>query len=248
MRFQTAVGFLAVSFVLRGSAIAQSQALTNQDVLDMEKAGFSASLIEIKIANSPCQFDTAISALTALKSAGVDDAVIGSMIRCAPRKPSHEKPYVWVGANQEWIARNNSAAYATASSSSAVVTSSEKATVQTHSEYSDVTRQLSVDKCPAITITNNPADADYALTIERYNAGHLLTQKNSFSIFRSSDGKLLSSNTTTWLKNAAADISKAITNDSATKWPSNPSPSVLPPVSSPDPKQTTPQVKGLPQS
>jgi hypothetical protein len=64
-----------------------------------------------------------------------------------------------------------------------------------------------------VVITNNVSDADYALTIERYHAGHLMTQRNRFSIFRARDDKLIVSNTTTWLKNAASDICAAILQD-----------------------------------
>ncbi len=205
---------------LLASSFCLSQTLTNPDIIQMQKSGLSASIIELKVANSPCQFDTSIAALAGLKSAGVEDSVIAAMLRCVPAKPVHDRPYVWIGANQEWIARSNSVASATATSSTAVAASSQKTTVQTHSEYSDVTRQLGPDKCPTISIIGNPADADYAITIERYNAGHLISQRNSFSIFRASDEKLLLSNTTTWLKNAATNMCKAITDDAVKKWPS----------------------------
>jgi hypothetical protein len=80
----------------------------------------------------------------------------------------------------------------------------------------DVTRALG-DKCPDVVIINNPSDADYALTIERYHAGHVMTQRNRFSVFRAHDNKLILSNKTTWLKNAAGDICKAILQDAPTK-------------------------------
>jgi hypothetical protein len=68
-----------------------------------------------------------------------------------------------------------------------------------------------------MVITNNPSDADYAAAIERYHAGHVLTQRNSFSIFRARDGNLLLSGKTTWLKNAAANICKTILEDATAK-------------------------------
>jgi hypothetical protein len=214
----------AGAYFLLSSYFCLSQTLTNKDVVQMQKAGLSASIIELKVANSPCQFDTSIAALTDLKSSGVEDPVIAAMLHCAPAKPVHDRPYVWIGANEEWVARSSSVASATATSSTAVATGGSKTVVQTHSEYSDVTRQLGPDKCPSISITGNPADADYAITIERSNAGHLLSQRNSFSIFRASDGKLVLSNTTTWLKNAAANMCKAVTDDAVAKWPSINSP------------------------
>jgi hypothetical protein len=213
---------LGILLFALGVAAAQSVVMTNQDVISMTKSGISANVIVVKISTSPCRFDTTIAALTSLKSAGVDDSVLTAMISCKPARPAHDKPYVWIGANSEWISRSNGVAVASASSSTAVVTGGESSTSQTHSEYADVARDLSGDKCPGIAITNNPMDADYAITIERYNAGHLISQRNSFSIFRASDGKLLLSNKTTWLKNATADMCKAIVQDSAPVQSSTP--------------------------
>jgi hypothetical protein len=183
---------------------AQSSEVTNQDVLDMTKAGLSANVIADKISSTPCRFDTSIAALASLKSAGVDDDVLSAMIRCHPPAAPHDKPYVWIGANEEWIAHSKSTSSIT------------KATVQTHSEYADATRGLS-ERCRDVIITNSPSDADYAVTIERYNAGHFLTQRNRFSVFRARDGNLVLSNTTTLLKNAATDICKAISHDTVPK-------------------------------
>jgi hypothetical protein len=181
---------------------AQSSEATDQDVLEMTKAGLSPSVITEKISSMPCRFDTSIAALASLKSAGVNDDVLSAMIRCHPPAAPHDKPHVWVGANEEWIAYSRS------------TNNTEKATVQSHSEYADVTRGLT-DRCRDVVITNSPSDADYAVTIERSNAGHLLTQRNRFSIFRARDGNLVLSNTTTLLKNAAADICKAVAQDKA---------------------------------
>lgn len=202
------VALLLIAFCV---ADAQSTEMTNQDVIEMSKVGLSAGVIETKISSSRCRFDTSIEALARLKSAGVDDSVTAAMIKCSPALSPHEKPHVWIGANEEWIARSRSTTLAPTSS---VASSSARTTVQTHSEYTDVTRELS-DKCQGVVITNNPSDADYAVTVERYNAGHLLTQRNTFSIFRGRDGDLLLSGKTTWLKNAAADICKTVMQDSA---------------------------------
>src|ERR1700758_3841127 len=126
-------------------AAAQSSTLTNQDVLKMTKAGLSPGVMVDKISSQPCRFDTSTEALAGLKSAGVDDSVLSAMIRCHPAPPPHDKPHVWVGANEEWIAYGNSTTVATVNSehTTGLETSSGSATVQTHSEYADVTRELS---------------------------------------------------------------------------------------------------------
>ncbi len=209
----------ALFFVLLCLASAQSPELTNEDILEMTKAGISGSVIVAKISSSQsCRFDTSVSALAGLKKAGVDDSVLSAMIGCSPARPRHEKTHVWVGANEEWIAYGGHTTVATSNSqgTAAVETNGWNATAQTRSEYSDVTRALG-EKCPELVITNKASDADYALTIERYHAGHVMTQRNRFSIFRVRDDKLILSNKTTWLKNAAGDICKAILQDAPTK-------------------------------
>jgi hypothetical protein len=217
---------LAVFFLTLGLASTQAPELTNQDVTEMTKAGLSASVIVAKISSAPCHFDTSVAALTSLKASGVDDSVLSAMIGCrpAPAPSHHDKPHVWVGANEEWIAYGSHTTVATSNSqgTAAAETGNWNATAQTRSEYADVTRALS-DKCPDVVITNNVSDADYALTIERYHAGHLLTQRNRFSIVRARDDKLILSNKTTWLKNAANDICTAILQDTPSTVVSRPS-------------------------
>ena len=199
-------------------ACAQTPTITNHDILEMTKAGLSPIVIVDKIKASSCKFETSTADLTQLKSAGVGDAVLSAMINCHPAMLPHDKPHVWVGANEEWIAYENRLTTASSNSSgtSAFEVSASKTTAQTHSEYPDVTKEL-VAKCPELVVTNDPADADYAIAIERYHAGHVLTQRNSFSIFRAQDGHLVLSNTTTWLKNAAKDMCQSMLQDRTSK-------------------------------
>ena len=59
----------------------EASALTNNDVLEMVKAGLSADIIVAKIKASVSKFDTSPGALQQLKSAGVSDAVILAMVQ-----------------------------------------------------------------------------------------------------------------------------------------------------------------------
>ena len=54
--------------------------LTNQDVLDMLKAGLATEIVVAKIKASPGKFDTSAATLAELKSANVPDAVIMAMV------------------------------------------------------------------------------------------------------------------------------------------------------------------------
>lgn len=59
---------------------AQTEALTNQSILDMIELGFSEDVILTKIQTSEVKFDTSIEALKSLKSKGVGDAIIMSIM------------------------------------------------------------------------------------------------------------------------------------------------------------------------
>jgi hypothetical protein len=54
--------------------------LTNQNVIDLVKAGFSNELIIVKIQSSAKAFDTSVAALEELKKNNVPDALIAAMI------------------------------------------------------------------------------------------------------------------------------------------------------------------------
>ena len=75
------------------AAMAQGQAppLTNQDLVEMHKAGFSPGLIVSKIYNSPTKLDTSVSALLELKKAGVSETAIITMIQVQGAKSSPTK-------------------------------------------------------------------------------------------------------------------------------------------------------------
>lgn len=66
---------------------ASRNALTNQDVLDMLKAGLSPEIVVAKIKASACNFDTSPAVLEALKKAGVSNDVILAIVQ-APVIPT----------------------------------------------------------------------------------------------------------------------------------------------------------------
>lgn len=55
---------------------AQGSSLTNKDVADMHKLGFSSEVIVAKIKSSTCRFDTSLPALQELKASGLPDSVV----------------------------------------------------------------------------------------------------------------------------------------------------------------------------
>ena len=72
----------------------EAQALTNQDVVGMLKAGLSSDIVTAKIKASGCDFDTSPAALKELKHDGVPDQVILEMVRAPHATPTRERARV----------------------------------------------------------------------------------------------------------------------------------------------------------
>ena len=86
--------FVLALFLLAQSLIAASPQetllrLTNQNVMEMVKAGLSTDVIIAKIKSSRCNFDTDPSILTELKHQGVSNEILKAMIEApyGPPKP-----------------------------------------------------------------------------------------------------------------------------------------------------------------
>lgn len=62
------------------SASASDKLMTNQDVVDLVKAGMAESTVVAAVTNTPGKFDTSAQALIALSKAGVPQAVIQAML------------------------------------------------------------------------------------------------------------------------------------------------------------------------
>jgi hypothetical protein len=59
--------------------------LTNQDVIDLVRTGFSSDVVLAKIRSSACSFDTSLAAMKNLKNAGVPDSVVLAMVQVSTR-------------------------------------------------------------------------------------------------------------------------------------------------------------------
>jgi hypothetical protein len=73
-----------------------SASLSNTDVIEMVKAGFSNEIIIAKVINSPAAFDTASTALKELKAANVPDEIILAIVRnpLGSNSPNQQKTSV----------------------------------------------------------------------------------------------------------------------------------------------------------
>lgn len=87
--------FIILLFVC--SIFAQSEVLTNADIIEMAKAGLGAKVILDKIKSSTCEFDGSAKSLIELKKAGVEDEVISEIIEKSKKQrerisQTEEKP------------------------------------------------------------------------------------------------------------------------------------------------------------
>lgn len=83
--------FLSFALCAFAQVAPQNKLLTNDDVLQMLKAGLPADVITAKIKNTGGTFDTSPSALKALKDAGASDAILLAVVNAAPAADSGEK-------------------------------------------------------------------------------------------------------------------------------------------------------------
>lgn len=75
------------------TAFAQTETLTNKEIIMMTQSGLSKSLIIRKITDSNGNYDTTAQALIDLKKAGVSDDVIALMMEKDLPSDSKDKPY-----------------------------------------------------------------------------------------------------------------------------------------------------------
>jgi len=73
--------FFSVLIFSAGISLAQTKKpLTNQDVIDMSKAGLDEKTIRKSIETSECTFDTSAQTLIFLKNAGISEGILNAML------------------------------------------------------------------------------------------------------------------------------------------------------------------------
>ncbi len=93
MRAKFTLVLAAVLLLAAGAVFSQSnKPLTNDDVVQMVKGGFDESTTIAAIDSAATNFDTSVQALMALKTAGVSEKVISSMLVATKKKSEAAKP------------------------------------------------------------------------------------------------------------------------------------------------------------
>lgn len=77
------LNLITIILLFSFAAFAQTEILTNSQVIELTKAGLSSQIILSKIAKSRVDFDISTNALIELKKSGVADEVIASMLEKA---------------------------------------------------------------------------------------------------------------------------------------------------------------------
>lgn len=157
MKVNQASFTIIILFLLSVTASAQSNPkasapLSNNDVIELVKEGFSNEIIIAKVINSPAAFDTTPTALKELKAANVPDEIILAIVRnpLGSNSPNHQK-------TPEVIDNNASAEYGTI----ADVKDLRKAFVKADDDDIRTTIVERLNCSQTVEAVDSPKDADY---------------------------------------------------------------------------------------
>jgi hypothetical protein len=93
MRLPSVLLSFLVATLMTAAPVAAQQGLTNADIIKMQTAGLSESIILASVNGQPAAYDTSTDGLLALKKANVSDAVVAAMIsRSAAMKSGVSNP------------------------------------------------------------------------------------------------------------------------------------------------------------
>lgn len=220
---------LAIVFSAAAAEITTAQArqpLTNDDVVMLVKAGLAAAIVVAKIESSDCRFDTSTDALVKLRAADVPDAVLLAMVQAVskahgeanPPSPSvpgstiiapdtDGKTRVFVTDSQSWSTFGYSWLQGSADVSGGSV-SKGGARPQTV----EIIKTLG-ERCPELTVTNQPQRANYVLTLDHEGGKGLLRVRNKVAVFNRAGDSIFSDSTRT-LGEAVQRACGAIKKDS----------------------------------
>jgi hypothetical protein len=216
---------------LTGAAIVNPTALTNKDILDMNKAGLPSAILVAKIKSSQSNFDTSSASLQALKAAGLGDGVILAMVEAPSGQPraatatdppdiasisSHPnsttmpndgKTRVLVTDSQSWETRGGGSVGGNKNGwggSSWIAGGARPQTVE-------IIKTLN-QRCPEVTVTSNLQKADFVITLDHEGGKGLLSHRNKIAVFNK-DGDDIFSNSTVELGSSVKDACQAILRD-----------------------------------
>jgi hypothetical protein len=187
---------LAIVFLASCSLLVAQQALTNDSVIKLVKAGLSDDLIVSTINASPGTYDTSANGLIALKSAKASDKVVTAIVTKATAPAPAALPPVTPLAPLPATANPSATgvqapAAPTAGKPRVFLTSASKG--PNRNAARDQSMEMSKDferDCPDIRISINQQAADYTVALNHIEIG-LFVRDNQFQV-ANKDGDLIS--------------------------------------------------------
>jgi hypothetical protein len=184
----------AIAFLAFWQAVSAQQALNNDSIAKLQKAGLSDDVIITTISASPAAYDISANGLIALKSAGVSDRVINAIVQKASANSSGSQPSVSPAVQTDSSAPASATPAATAPADNkprVFLQSSSKGPNQNaeRDQSMEMSKDLEKD-CPGVRVTINQQMADYTIALNHIEVG-LLVRDNQIQI-ANKDGDLIS--------------------------------------------------------
>jgi hypothetical protein len=206
---------LILIVLLYAASAAQSETLTNRNVIDMSRVGLASDVILKKIATARTEFVVTAEALVELKQAGVADSVIAAMLekneRALPAEPEKEKVALLAPSELSPPASQNAKeAIATAKTVSIRKSSVHPSTQALEKELLKRSDFRSLN----LTLLQSGHKADLYIDID-FVSGSWITHRYVYRIYERRSGAVVAAGeTTSWgslAENLARHISKRLT-------------------------------------
>jgi len=178
---------LAFVFLALCPLLYAQQALNNDAVIKLVKAGLSDDLIVTTINSAPGSYNTSVDGLIALKSAGVSDKVVAAIVAKAAAIAQSPIPPL---SPMPDAAQQQAVTAPPAKMPRVFLTSSSKGNNQNAAR--DQSMEMSKDferDCPSVRISINQLSADYTVALNHIEVGFM--RDNQFQI-ANKDGDLIS--------------------------------------------------------
>lgn len=204
---------LSFSFLLffAFSALAQSEILTNPDVIEMTEAGLKSELIADKIKTTGSNFDVSAKGLIALKKGNVADEVIALMVERSKTQPETISA-IKTENGAKIIERKNLSAADILRSARTIVIYKDSLNPSKQALEKELFKRPEWKKIN-LAIVESSTDSDLSVQISFVHFS-VVTHRYTWRVYDKRSGTVLAAGeTTSWgslAKNLARDIAKSL--------------------------------------
>ncbi|HQU86851.1 MAG TPA: hypothetical protein PKY59_27200 [Pyrinomonadaceae bacterium] len=202
---------ITFSFLFSISAFAQTEILTNSDILEMTEAGLNAELIKDKVRSTSNNFDVSAKALIALKKGSVADEVIALMVeksKTQPQKPAESKTENAL----QTVEKKNLTASDILRSARTIAIHKDSLNPNKQALEKELLKRAEWTKIN-LSIVESHSDSDLSVQISFVHFS-LITHRYVWRVFDKRSGTVIAAGeTTSWgslAKNLARDIAKSL--------------------------------------